>query len=465
MALSIGASVALTEATAPSYSASIKAFISVTQTERDAGIAYQGGLFSQERAQSYADLATSRRVAHGVVDSLGLDMSPDTLRGKIQAQALPETVLMEVTVTDRWPRRAQQIADQVGSEMVQLIERLERPEGDRPALVRVTVVDPARLPAAPVTPQPARNVGLGLLAGVLLGVGAAVLRESLDRSVRRGEELAALTSAPALAMVGFDGKASKRPLVVHLPGHEPRAEAFRQLRTNLQFINVDRPSRRIVFTSAIAQEGKSTATCNLAITMAQAGQRVVLVEADLRRPKIHRYLGLEGAVGLTDVLIGRAGLDDVLQQWGNLPLKVLPSGSIPPNPSELVGSSRMEELLTLLEAEADVVLIDAPPLLPVTDAAVLARRCDGVVLVARYGKVRREQIHRAVQHLAGVDARLLGTLFNCVPTKGGDAYAYGYGYGYGYKPTATPTLPDGQLGTAGQQSQPLVNTVDGRPRD
>lgn len=185
-------------------------------------------------------------------------------------------------------------------------------------------------------------------------------------------------------------------------------------------------------TSSLPGEGKSSTASNLAIALTQAGWRVILVDADLRRPRIPDYLGIEGGVGLTDVLIERAELSEVIQSWGRDDLSVLPSGPVPPNPSELLGSQQMLRLLTRLTDEYDMVIIDAPPLLPVTDAAALAAVCDGALLVARFGKSRREHLARAVDLLASVNARLLGSVLNFAPMRGGDAYGYGYGsYGYG----------------------------------
>lgn len=289
----------------------------------------------------------------------------------------------------------------------------------------------ADLPVTPTSPRPTLNLALGLLVGLAVGVGAAVLRETLDTSLKGAEAVQEQLGLPTLGLIGYDAETPKRPLIVHSSPRSTRAEAFRQLRTNLQFVDVDHPPRSIVVTSSLPQEGKSTATCNLAIALGQAGLRVVLVEGDLRRPRIGDYMGVEAAVGLTDVLVGRAELRDVLQPWGSIDLRVLPSGPTPPNPSELLGSHQMQGLLTRLEADADLVLIDAPPLLPVTDAAILATLASGAIMVVRAGKTSRDQARRAVEVLRSVDAHIYGVVMNMVPTKGPGAAAYGY-YGYGY---------------------------------
>jgi capsular exopolysaccharide synthesis family protein len=176
-------------------------------------------------------------------------------------------------------------------------------------------------------------------------------------------------------------------------------------------------------TSAVPGEGKSSTTCGLAVLFAEAGQRTLIIDADLRRPRIADYLGLEGGVGLTTVLVGKASVDDVLQRYGT-DLWVLPSGFLPPNPSELLGSRHMAELLEALREEFDMVIVDCPPLLPVTDAAVVAARADGALLLSRARKTTSAQITAGVQALQSVDARLLGCVLNMVAAKGPDAYYY-----------------------------------------
>ena len=230
----------------------------------------------------------------------------------------------------------------------------------------------------------------------------------------------------------FDPDAPKHPLIVHVDPHSPMAEAYRQLRTNLRFIDVTSESRSIVFTSAVPHEGKSSVAANLAITLAAAGSRTVLVEADLRQPMVAQYLGLEGAVGLTSVLIGSARLDDVVQSWGRPPgLDVLACGPIPPNPSELLGSMGMVNLIRELENRYEHVIIDSPPLLPVTDAAVLSKLTRGAVLVVGAGQVDRDQVSKALDALGAVGAPVLGIVMNRIPSRSLDSYSY-YGYGYGY---------------------------------
>jgi non-specific protein-tyrosine kinase len=418
--------VLVTMRTTPVYAATVTLMVSAPGDGSGTTSAYTALLLSQQRVKSYAQLLDSRRVAVAVAKSLGDGVSADDLRDRISAEAVPDTVLVRATVKDTSPARAQEVANALGRQFPSFIDGIERPAQAKDAGVRITVADDADLPTAPESPRPLLNLGLGLLIGLVAGAVAAVLRENSDTSLRSEDELSAATGGVALGAVGFYRDAARRPLLVRADGDSPGAEAFRTLRTSLQFATGDRPPRSVAVTSAVADEGKSTVACNLAITLAEAGWRVVLVDADLRRPRVADYFGIGADEGLTDVLRGAAVLDDVLRPWGSGSLAVLPGGPVPPNPSELLSSEQMSRLLDELSARADVVLVDTPALLPVTDAAVVAHRCAGTILVARYGRTRREQVSRVVGRLTAVDATLLGAVLNFVPDTEPERRAYGH---------------------------------------
>ncbi|HKT02034.1 MAG TPA: polysaccharide biosynthesis tyrosine autokinase [Rugosimonospora sp.] len=439
--VALGTAMVVTAMTPPRYAASVTFFVS-TQTNGVAD-AYQGSLFSQQRVKSYVDLLGSDRLARSVVTdpaATATGLTANQLQAEISAQALPDTVLLQATVTDRSRTRALQLTEVLATRFIALVQTLETPPGKTTTTVRVEVVAGPKVGAAPVSPTPVRNAALAAVLGLVAGVGAAALRESLDTTVKTAEMLHELTGAPVLCAVPFDVRAKKAPLIIEGSARSARAEALRQLRTNLEFVNVDEPPRSIVVTSAVANEGKSTTACNLAIVFAEAGKRVILVDADLRRPRLAEYLGLEGAVGLTNVLAGQAAVDDALQQWGTSGITVLPSGSVPPNPSELLGSRNMAELLASLGRGFDIVLVDTPPLLPVTDAAVAASRVDGTVLVSRCGRTTAAQARDAAAALAAVDAQVLGTVLNMAPGNGPRGYSY---YEYAEREPGKP-------GSAGQ---------------
>jgi capsular exopolysaccharide synthesis family protein len=415
------------------YAAEVQLFVAA-QDQNSVSTAYQGGLFSQQRVKSYADIVNSPPVMSAVIAQLGLSATEQRLAGQVSASAPLDTVLINITAKDGSAQRAQSIANATGTQFAQFVTGIERTNPAAPPPVKVTVVKPASLPKAPVSPRRSLNLALGLLVGLAIGVGGAVLRETLDTSVKPGDDLMHDFGLPAVGVIGFDPEARNQPLILHDQAHSSRGEAFRQLRTNLQFIDVDTPPRSIVVTSSVPEEGKTTTTMNLAVTMAEAGLRVLVVDGDLRRPQLANFFGLESAVGLTSVLIGQVQVDDVLQEWGGGLLRVLPSGPVPPNPSELLGSRGMHALLRQLEDMADLVIIDAPPVLPVTDATVLSAAASGALLVVHAGRTRREQVRRSLANLEAVDARVLGIVFNKVPTRGPDAY-YDYGYSYKYDGT------------------------------
>jgi polysaccharide biosynthesis transport protein len=437
--LALFGAVALTELSPKSYSAQAQLFVSARATAEDLNSAVQGSNFTQQRVKSYADIIDTPPVTDPVITKLKLKISSEQLAHQISASNPLDTVLLNISVTNNDPALAAAIANAVAEQFTLVVKALETPDNSTSALVKATVVKPADAPSVPVSPRPKINLALGLLVGLALGIGAAVLRESLDTTIKGAEDLASITTSPLLGIIPEDSEARATPLISAEQGNL-RAEAYRQVRTNLQFIDVERTVKSIVITSAIPDEGKSTTACNLAIAFARTGARVLLVEADLRRPKTADYLGIEGAVGLTNVLLGQVAVGDVLQPWGTLPLKVLPSGPIPPNPSELLGSTPMAELVHLLGAHADIVILDAPPLLPVTDAAILSTVCDGALLVARHGHTRRDQLTSATEAVNKVGGRVLGVLLNRVPRRGAGV-GYGYDYGYGYYTSAEANRP------------------------
>jgi len=340
-----------------------------------------------------------------------------------------DTVLIEVTVTDSSPEQAAKIADALGEQFPATIEQLEQVAAGQASPVKVTLVRKAQVDPAPISPKPSRNIALGLVLGLLLGFGLALLRDMLDTTIKGERDVEEVTDATVIGGISYDADAPQHPLIAHADPRSHRAEAFRSLRTNLRFIDAANHPRSIVFTSSVPGEGKTTTTANLALTIAAAGQRVCVIEGDLRRPRLLDYMGLEGSVGLTDILIGRTEMTDVLQQFGETSMWVLGAGAIPPNPSELLGSAVMVNTIRKLEARFDYVLIDAPPLLPVTDAAILSTVAGGAVVVVGSGVVHKEHLRRALEALQAVNGNTLGLVLNRIPK--GDGRGYGdYRYEY-----------------------------------
>jgi len=440
----------------PKYQARTLSFVSVQNGGTVTEFA-QGTTFAQNIIRSYVDAISSPRVLDSVVADvdLGLDESATELSADVSASAVLNTVNIEITVTRTDPVEAANIANAVTASFRQQASELTRPAAGEQSPVLVTILTPAEVPTEPVSPNTRLNVVLGLLVGLALGLAIALLVEVLDTRIRREQHVRQLTDAPILGGIAFDKLAPKRPLIVQSEPSSPRAEAFRSLRTNLQFLDVEGGPRSFVITSSMPGEGKSTTAANLAIVVAQSGARVLVIDGDLRSPSMADMFGIEGGIGLTDALIGRVPLQDAIQPWGLRNLSVLPAGTMPPNPSELLGSQAMVNVLRQVEQDFDVVLIDAPPLLPVTDSALLAKHVRGALVVVAAGRTHRGQLAGSIDALQHAGSPIRGLILTMLPTRGPDAYGYGrYGYGaYGYGRTAQDGL-DPNVAPAARPSAP-----------
>lgn len=426
----LGAATVFTLTRTPAYESESTIFVS-TQGGSTTAELQQGSNFTQARINTYVGLVNTPAVLDPVIRQLGLATSADILSKDVKASAGLNSTLINISVTSSDSGAASTIANAVAESLSTVVPQLEPAVDGGASPVRLTRVTDAQPALSPSSPNIGLNLALGLLAGLAIGIGVSALRSALDNRVRTPRDAEQITHAPAIGAIAYDTKARERPLIVHADPLSPRAESFRALRTNLQFLDMGGRSSFVV-TSSIPSEGKSTTTINLAIALADAGKRVALLDTDLRKPKVAEYLSIEGGAGLTDVLIGRAKVNEVMLPWGGRSLYVLPAGKIPPNPSELLGSQQMTVLLEMLERDFDVVLCDAPPLLPVTDAAILARATSGALMVASAGKVTKHQLTGATEALNTVGAKLAGFILSMVPTRGPDSYYSGYGYGYGY---------------------------------
>jgi capsular exopolysaccharide synthesis family protein len=439
----LGTAAVITVRTPPRYEASATFF--VTTPSRGVSDAYPG-LFLQQRVKSYGDLLTSDRLARSVVADNPLGLTADQVRRRITTRTEDGSVLLTATFTDTDQTRALKTTEILSARFVELVRKVETPADGTAPPINLEVVSGPRVTSSPVSPQPVRNLVLGGVLGLLLGAALAVLRGMADVRMRDAAALQRVTGSPLLGEIPFESGAKSAPLIVGEAANSPRAEAVRKLRTNLRFVDVHEPARVIAVTSALQGEGKTTMACNTAIALAEAGWRVLLIDADLRRPKVADYLGLDGGVGLTDVLVGDVQVGDVVQRWGDKSLLVLPSGSTPPNPSELLGSKAMADLLVALRESADIVVIDTAPLLAVTDGVVVAVQADGALLVTQQGRTSRGQVAAAARALSSVSVRLLGCVLNMAKVAKADAYQY-----EAYKvvlPPAPPSVPADRAGVA-----------------
>ncbi|MGE2728586.1 polysaccharide biosynthesis tyrosine autokinase [Mycolicibacterium vaccae] len=465
--LGLVGAIAISLLTTPLYQASTRLFVSTTSGATLSDM-YQGNRLSQERVVSYAQLITGQTLAQRTVDKLGLDVTADQLQSNIKATVKPDTVLIDVAVLDASPIRARDIANTLSDEFVGLVRELETPPdtGARPD-ARVVVEQRASIPASPVVPKTSRNIAAGLGLGLLLGIGAAVLRDALDNTVKNRESLEEITNVGLVGSIPLDKERRSQAAISFENDNSAIAEAFRKLRTNLQFLAVDNPPRVIVLTSSMPSEGKSTTAINVALALAEGDNKVVLVDGDMRRPALAKYLDLVAPVGFSTVLSGRATLDEALQHTRFPGLTVLTSGTIPPNPSELLGSQSARKLLSDLRARFDYVIVDSTPLLAVTDAAILAAGSDAVLIMTRFGHTKREQLAHAVGSLQSVGAPLLGAVFTMMPTRGNRTYNYNYTY-YGTEKSSrtrrdggTITPSDADRNSARSNAMKTSGGVDG----
>ena len=428
---SILAAFAVTSLTTPKYESTTRLFVSTSGNDSASDL-LTGNSFTQQRVKSYADIVTSPAVLDKVVAELSLQDIEDKLPDQISTSVPLNTVILEITVSDSSPYKAASIANSVANSLEEVVTGLETVDPTLASPVKLSVIQPGQPAKAPSSPRPLLNLALGALIGLALGFGAALLRENLDLRIRSVEDVPDKDGQVSiLGGIVFDATAETNPLIVHTSPKSTRAEAFRQLRTNIQFVEAAEARKSVVVTSSIPSEGKSSTVANLAIAMADMGHKVLLIDCDLRKPKVHKYFSIEGAVGLTNVLIGQVKVQDATQRWGKKRLDVLPAGQVPPNPSELLGSEAMKKFLAKAEKDYDVVLIDSAPLLPVTDAAILSKLTGGVVVVVAVGKTTKPQLSAALGHVDAIGGKILGFVMNKIPTKGVDAYRYRYSYKYG----------------------------------
>lgn len=435
-ALGLGAGVYLWQSATPQFRNQSTVFFSLTRSSTVQDLA-QGSTYTRTLVLSYAQVATMPIVLDAVIQRLNLPTTASELAKTVTAEAPLDTTLVEISVVNPSSEQGAQIANAIADQLAVAARQLSPSPSanDGGATVKVETVAPATRSLAPISPQPPRDLALGLLAGLVLGVAVAVVRELLDNKVRGPEAVVLVTSAPVIGEIGLDVRARSAPLLREDAVNSLRAEAFRSVRTNLLSLNLSGRPQALVMTSALPEEGKTVTTINLALTTAELGLRVLVVDADLRRPSVAGYTGLVEGVGLTDVLTKRAALGDVVQSWGHDNLHVMASGQIPLNPSELLGSQRMTDLLKQCVATYDLVLIDGAPLLAVTDSVILGKHTDGALMVVNARKTRRPQFARAVGMLAIAGVHLTGVVINGVSESQQPAY---------YTRSRTQRLPRGR---------------------
>lgn len=409
----------------PQYSASAELFVAAVGADNSSDL-NQGSNYSQQQARSYSVVATRQTVLEPVITALGLETTPAELADRISATVPLNTSLITVKVTDTSADRAAATANAVATSLINTVSRLVPKRSDGSSPVRLETVQSAVSPTFPVSPNARLGVAFGLLLGLVAGIAFVILRELTGAKVRSAEQVKQTIGVPVLGTVSYERAALAHPIITRSSASSPRAEEFRHIRTNLGFLQAGQPHKAFVVTSSIPGEGKSSTSVNIASSIAASGSSVCLVEADLRKPSLAGYLDLEDGVGYTTVLSGQASLDESIQRWGSDGLHVLLSGAVPPNPSELLGSAGSLALLETLRNRYDVVIIDSPPLMPVTDAAILAQHFGGAILVVGCGKVEVRELRRSIEDLQASGSPILGAVANFAPLETKSRYKRAY---------------------------------------
>ncbi|QNO16548.1 polysaccharide biosynthesis tyrosine autokinase [Alkalicella caledoniensis] len=395
----------------------------VILAKADSGnIQYNDVLLNQRLVKTYSEIAKSRSVSTEVIRKLGLNMSHGEFAGKVQVNSVRDTEVIEIRVQDTDPQRAARIADELSSVFMSKIVNFLN-------IDNIQILDRASVPTSPVKPRPALNVAIAFLLGAMLGVGIVFLMEFLDNTLKNPEDIERHLKLPVLATVPeIEGSQSDINLITYREPKSPISEAYRMLRTNIQFANLDNDLKTIVITSTGPSEGKSTTISNLAITLIGMGHKTLIIDADLRKPKVHKVFNLDNDSGMTNVLMGES-LENAVKRIGGIKLDILTSGPIPPNPSELLGSKKMKDFIEECSRSYDFVLIDAPPIGIVTDSAILSSICDGTIFVVAAGEAQKDQTLKAKEMLEKVGKKTLGVVVNKVKiTKRNYGTYYNYYY-------------------------------------
>ncbi|MCW2163568.1 capsular exopolysaccharide family [Microbacterium hydrothermale] len=421
------------------YTADASGYVAAVASDGSTGAALAGDQLALSKVKSFIDMGYWRSVAETAKTDLGLTDSPEALVQRVKVSNPVDTVNVRVDATGPTPESARDLAEAWLRGMTTEVDQLQSGGGGQSA-VRLIAGDSARLPTAPSSPNVKLDISIGALVGAVAGVVFALVRRAFDRRIRSASDITGTITASVVGILPVDKDLASGRAVFSFDdirdgrGSFAHKEAMRELRTNLQYVDVDRPARVMVITSPLPGDGKSTTAANLAVSIAATGQAVILVDADLRRPVLGGMFGFSDDVGLSDVLAGRAQIEQVAHQVDeNGSLFVVAAGRTPPNPSEMVGSQRMQALVRKL-AEDLVVIVDSPPTLAVADAAVIASWADGAVLVVTAGRTTDDMLSRAAENIGKTRGHLLGVVLNRVPLRGVDSSYYGGRYGgyYGY---------------------------------
>ena len=392
----------------------------VGKTKQEQMIEYNDVLLSQKLVKTYGEIARSRIVSKEVIENLNLEYTPEQLKNKVSVSPVKDTEIIMISVQDSDPAKAAEIANNVALVFIKHVVAIMNVDN-------VQVIDKAEIPQNAIKPREMLNMAIAGLLGLMLSFGIVFLLEYLDNTIKSPGDVEKYLELPTIGTIPeINEKDHSHKIIAMDNPKSPIAEAYRTLRTNLQFSSLDKEMRSIVVTSTGPGEGKTTTICNLAVTMAQSGIKVLLIDCDLRKSQVHKHFELSNNRGITNVLARHASFEEAVKRTQTMGLDILTAGPKPPNPAELVGSNVMKEFIREMTKEYDRVLIDAPPVGVVTDAALLSTIVDGTILVVASGQVNIDATQRSKSLLQKVNANILGGLLNKIQVDGKGYYGYYY---------------------------------------
>ncbi|WP_017792541.1 polysaccharide biosynthesis tyrosine autokinase [Leucobacter salsicius] len=398
--------------TTPVFQSTATLFISISQGSTGSDL-NQGTAYAQNQMQSFARLATSSRVLEPVIEELHLDMTPKELARNVEVITPTNTVILSIQAASTSPERAAAVANSIAESLAETVKEVSPTGTEGAPSIAATLVDTAVVPEYQISPNKSRDTLLAAAVGFLLGVAAALIYSLLDTRIPNAAALRAAVPLPVLGSISRvrNGKQGVGLVVAHDPlGH--MSEEFRRVRSALTYAGVSDRLQRILITSTTESEGKSTFSANFALTLAELRSRVLLIDADFRKPRITDIFGVEGAVGLTSVLLGDATFEQAKIQRRGTSLDILTAGTVPPNPSEMLTSDAMRRLIDAVALEYDYVIIDSPPILSVADAGLTSPLVDGALLVVDAGRTRRSQLAQAVTSFESAGGQIIGVVLN-----------------------------------------------------
>lgn len=412
----------------PTYKADISVIISQAKSEGTSNSqTYNDLIMYQKMVKTYAELAKSRMVAENVLDNLKLDIKVGQLQSMLTVTPKGDTEFLTISIKAQDPKQAQDLANQYAKSLKIVGNEVKKVDN-------IQLLDEALLPTGKDSPRVSLNIAIAFFLGVMVSIGLVFLLEYLDNTIKTKEDIERNLELPVIGLLPYDetlAEGKVQQLITYTDPKSNTAESYRTLRTNIQFSSLDKDIKSIVITSTKPGEGKSTIVSNMAITMAQSGKKVLLMDCDFRKPAIHKKFGVTNSKGLTNVLLKDKKFDECILLTRQDNLHVVTSGPVPPNPSELLGSNKFKILLKHLASIYDVILLDAPPTLLVTDAQILSSICDGTVLLTSYGETEKEALAEANSLLVKVNANILGVVLNRIP-EGSKGNYYGSYYGNNY---------------------------------